>query len=50
MITVVAVDDILGEGNEIVVLELLTNVNGNVISVDSRENSTVIIIIEDDSK
>ena len=49
-IEVIVVQDILGEGNEVMVLDLVAHNNGNVINVGSHQLQTAITIIEDDSE
>ena len=43
-----ALADDLGEGDEVIVLNLITDVAGNDISIESDQNQTHITIIEDD--
>ena len=43
-------NDNLGEGNELVILDLEVNSNENVINTGSHQKRTEITIIEDDSK
>ena len=50
VIEVIVVQDILGEGNEVMVLDLVAHNNGNVINVGSHQLQTAITIIEDDSE
>ena len=50
-LTVGSVDDNIGEGDEMIILDLVTSVESNVINVVSDQNSTTYItIIEDDSE
>ena len=48
--TVSSLHDFIGEGDEVIVLELVTDVEDNVINVNSDQNMTIITIIEDDSE
>ena len=43
-------DDELGEGNELIILELVTDVASNVINVNSEQQTTNITIVENDSE
>ena len=43
-----ALADDLGEGDEVIVLNLITDVAGNDINIESDLNQTRITIIEDD--
>lgn len=46
-----SVDDNVGEGDEVIILNLITAVETNIINVTSDENSSAYItIIEDDSE
>lgn len=47
-VEMMVVHDNLGEGDEVIYLDLLTNINRNVIKIDSEQNNTEITIIEDD--
>ena len=49
-LTVSITNDNVGEGDEIITLELVTSLEVNTISVGSNQDTTVITIIEDDSK
>ena len=42
------VHDNVGEGDEVILLDLLTDIIGNDINVKSQQNSTEVNIIEDD--
>ena len=48
-INVTSVHDNVGEGDELIVLEVISY-TGNDISVESDRNTTQITIVEDDSK
>ena len=49
-VTVTIHNDDIGEGDEVIALELVTDVTGNMINVDFDQRTMQIIIIEDDSK
>ena len=50
-LTVGSVDDNIREGDEVIILDLVTSVESNVINVVSDQSSTTyIIIVEDDSE
>ena len=49
-ISVTILDDDIGEGNEVIVLELDTDFESNVINVGSMNSRTDIEIIENDCK
>ena len=49
-VKIMVVHDDLGEGDELIFLDLLSDVIGNDINVDSERNSTEITIIEDDGQ
>ena len=48
-ITVNSVHDDIGEGDEVIILDIITDVD-NVINVNSFQQTTRITIVEDDSK
>ena len=48
-ITVTSLHDDIGEGDEVIILDLITDI-GNTITVNSIQQSTRITIVEDDSK
>lgn len=47
-VEMMVVHDNLGEGDEVIYLDLLININGNDIKIDSEQNNTEITIVEDD--
>ena len=47
-VSVTVVHDMIGEGNELIILNLQTDVPNNNINVGSINSSTEITIIEDD--
>ena len=49
-IIVTSLHDDIGEGDEVIILDLITDIIGNTITVNSIQQSTRITIVEDDSK
>lgn len=48
-INVTTLHDIVGEGDEIIVLDIIPDC-GNIVNVESTQNQTEITIVEDDSE
>ena len=49
-VTISVLHDEIGEGNEMIILGLNTDVEGNVININSDQRTTSITIIEDDCR